>query len=779
MFSPAPVPRHLEFMQQELDSARTASAALPAVPPTHDAAAIRAAAAELAERISAADQSSATSPGPPRFSQLRAVTPQPAATSKQQESNVLALKLTVVAGPSTDTSYVTAKDTKQVVIGRLPANTLSIDDPEVSGTHLILRWLEPEDGGAPCWQVADAGSLNGTLLNGTRISVPGRKRSAAYRLNSDDLLQLGTATAIKVLYMPRELLEQKVLKAPRLRTLSGVNAPPPPIQRTPSRDGLHRAPAAASSEALPPAQVAGAISIPELAITGYALSKVGQEHERRSQVCEDVIRWVPDLLPGSGQSLPRLSAAAAAKQARVLLRSTTTESSPALTQFLQLYGSASANSSNSSNVSSGTMRSSEAGDVAAHTRGTGQMGASTVLSSAELSNPPALATAHLLGNAAPSQPQGARSITSIFDAAGVPGVGTGGGGDHPPLAVTASHTDAWSPLPAEADLLRQAARVGPETADNSPSNLAPGEGITGSRSTAPTIPASSARPSLDDARGMLGDGGHSGSSLGGMMRLGSSSGSHSFSRYSFDEGITVGGPPAALFCVLDGHCGRTAAQQASSLLPRELATRIDPRQLGQGHAPNAAVWEDAFSTTDHGLECEDGCTATAALAWRDDSGAVCLQTANVGDSTGIFIAMAPGRAHRVVQLTADHRWTSKDERSRLSLMGIQLEGRTRLYGLNLSRCLGDKFLKDEDLGLSSQPSVSDVVRLPRGSSSGGGVLVLASDGLWDVADSNAVAQVVMKSLPDGTQAAAEALLQLALSHRSRDDVSVLLLHVQP
>lgn len=47
-------------------------------------------------------------------------------------------------------------------------------------------------------QVADAGSLNGTMLNGTRISVAGRKRSAAYRLNSDDLLQLGTSTAIKV-----------------------------------------------------------------------------------------------------------------------------------------------------------------------------------------------------------------------------------------------------------------------------------------------------------------------------------------------------------------------------------------------------------------------------------------------------------------------------------------------------------------------------------------------------------------------------------------------------
>jgi Protein phosphatase 2C len=44
-------------------------------------------------------------------------------------------------------------------------------------------------------------------------------------------------------------------------------------------------------------------------------------------------------------------------------------------------------------------------------------------------------------------------------------------------------------------------------------------------------------------------------------------------------------------------------------------------------------------------------------------------------------------------LTADHRWTSTEERARLAGMGIQLEGRTRLYGLNLSRCLGDKFLK--------------------------------------------------------------------------------------
>lgn len=85
--------------------------------------------------------------------------------------------------------------------------------------------------------------------------------------------------------------------------------------------------------------------------------------------------------------------------------------------------------------------------------------------------------------------------------------------------------------------------------------------------------------------------------------------------------------------------------------------------------------------------------------------------------------------------------------------------------------------QDEDLGLSAQPSTSAVVQLPRGSP--GGVLVLASDGLWDVTDAAAVADVAMRFLPDGPQAAAEALLQLAHTQRSRDDVSVVLLHVRP
>lgn len=48
------------------------------------------------------------------------------------------------------------------------------------------------------YQVADVGSLNGTMLNGIPISIAGRQRGAAHRLDNDALLQLGS-TVIKVI----------------------------------------------------------------------------------------------------------------------------------------------------------------------------------------------------------------------------------------------------------------------------------------------------------------------------------------------------------------------------------------------------------------------------------------------------------------------------------------------------------------------------------------------------------------------------------------------------
>lgn len=57
-----------------------------------------------------------------------------------------------------------------------------------------------------------------------------------------------------------------------------------------------------------------------------------------------------------------------------------------------------------------------------------------------------------------------------------------------------------------------------------------------------------------------------------------------------------------------------------------------------------------------------------------------------------------------VQLTADHRWVNPQEAARVGVGKTQ----TRMYGLNISRALGDKFLKDKDLGLIAVPHVSQV-----------------------------------------------------------------------
>ena len=61
-------------------------------------------------------------------------------------------------------------------------------------------------------------------------------------------------------------------------------------------------------------------------------------------------------------------------------------------------------------------------------------------------------------------------------------------------------------------------------------------------------------------------------------------------------------------------------------LPRELAARLPGEVPGLAAGRGAAAaWEAAFQATDAALTAEEGCTATALLAWRDATGAVCLQ----------------------------------------------------------------------------------------------------------------------------------------------------------
>lgn len=234
-----------------------------------------------------------------------------------------------------------------------------------------------------------------------------------------------------------------------------------------------------------------------------------------------------------------------------------------------------------------------------------------------------------------------------------------------------------------------------------------------------------------------------------------------------------------LFCIFDGHCGRTTAKEARALLPEILASRIGQASAAMQAGRGAdAIWEEVFLATDRALRSDEGCTATALLVWQDASGSICLQAANVGDSAAFVSELRPGA--EVQPLTADHRLTNPLERERLAAMGIHLgSDRTRLYGLNLARCLGDRFLKDEDLGLSAQPHISPVVRLGRCDSA---LVLMASDGLWDVVDAEGALGCALQTHADGggsSQAMTAAVVQQAQRNRTRDDLTVVVLKIKP
>ncbi len=93
-----------------------------------------------------------------------------------------------------------------------------------------------------------------------------------------------------------------------------------------------------------------------------------------------------------------------------------------------------------------------------------------------------------------------------------------------------------------------------------------------------------------------------------------------------EEALLGAAQPAVLCSIFDGHCGRGAADEALTALPAALAERLPAASAGLADGSGAAAaWQEAFQEADRGLRSEEGCTATAILAWLDAQGSVCLQ----------------------------------------------------------------------------------------------------------------------------------------------------------
>jgi len=134
-----------------------------------------------------------------------------------------------------------------------------------------------------------------------------------------------------------------------------------------------------------------------------------------------------------------------------------------------------------------------------------------------------------------------------------------------------------------------------------------------------------------------------------------------------------------------------------------------------------------------------------------------LYTANAGDARAVLC-----RSGKAVRLTYDHKGADKQEAKRIQdAGGFVLNNRVNGV-LAVTRSLGDSSMKEFVVGSPYTTST------PLGSSDE--FLILACDGLWDVAsDQNAVDLV--RDVQDCDEAA-KILMEFALNEGTRDNVTI-------
>jgi len=92
-------------------------------------------------------------------------------------------RLVVVSSPALDSGHVAELNSTQLTVGRSTDNDLPIEDDQYASAHHAR--FEPRSDGV--W-ILDAGSTNGTFLNGVRLEAPQRLQAGdVVRVGSTDL----------------------------------------------------------------------------------------------------------------------------------------------------------------------------------------------------------------------------------------------------------------------------------------------------------------------------------------------------------------------------------------------------------------------------------------------------------------------------------------------------------------------------------------------------------------------------------------------------------------
>lgn len=173
---------------------------------------------------------------------------------------------------------------------------------------------------------------------------------------------------------------------------------------------------------------------------------------------------------------------------------------------------------------------------------------------------------------------------------------------------------------------------------------------------------------------------------------------------------------------------------------------------------------------------------TPLILERSGSTCVCLVVtpthwvcANTGDSRAVL-----RRYGKALPLSFDHKPSNIPERSRIANAGGEIKGKRIDGDLAVSRAFGDFLFKSD---LKRAPELQkvivtpDVVVYPR-DMQGDEFVVLACDGVWDVASNEDCTQFLQTLLSEGEtdlRTLCEAALDTCLERNSRDNMTMLMI----
>jgi len=237
----------------------------------------------------------------------------------------------------------------------------------------------------------------------------------------------------------------------------------------------------------------------------------------------------------------------------------------------------------------------------------------------------------------------------------------------------------------------------------------------------------------------------------------------------------LGDSKQAFFGVFDGHSGRMAADFAAENMGQNIVDAMLSMGDEKEDIVEQAVRAGYLTTDAEFLKQEVGSGTACVTALIIDGN---LVVSNAGDCRAVISRDGASEA-----LTCDHRAGREDERQRIENLGgiVDLRhGVWRVQGsLAVSRAIGDSHMKE---WIIAEPDTRKIEI-----TSDCEFLILASDGLWDkVSNQEAVdiarpfcveKQPNLKPLQGGPIDACKKLVELAVTRKSQDDVSVMIVQL--